>query len=268
MAATALSQTLQGSPHDFLTPSSSLHADALAQIASALRPVAASVQALHDQRTAEHRRKRKRGQDYDDDALLPWDEKEALRLGNVHVDGFAVEQIWEQVRRVVEGIGREVRRDLAIKAARTQEIEEEEDDESVLGEEGLDYEIEGMDDDEDARPSDDEDEEDLSEEEEDEDEDMEDEEDDLEDEELDEEEGSDDEAEVDTTQTAEFVPDANGLNDGFFSIDDFNKQSAFLEQADARGGDDGAASDEEEVDWNMDPMKDAATANIKSRRPT
>jgi len=30
----------------------------------------------------------------------------------------------------------------------------------------------------------------------------------------------------------------NNLNDGFFSIDDFNKQSQFLEQHDARGEDD------------------------------
>ena len=52
-----------------------------------------------------------------------------------------------------------------------------------------------------------------------------------------------------------FVPDKNGLNDGFFSIDDFNRQSEFLEQRDARGDpDDGAASDEEDIDWDADPV--------------
>ena len=51
-----------------------------------------------------------------------------------------------------------------------------------------------------------------------------------------------------------FKPDKFGLNDGFFSIDDFNRQSEFLEQQDARGEIDGASSDEEEVDWAADPF--------------
>ncbi|KAK5241624.1 U3 snoRNP protein, partial [Exophiala xenobiotica] len=45
----------------------------------------------------------------------------------------------------------------------------------------------------------------------------------------------------------------NGLNDGFFSIDDFNKQTQFLEQQDVRGEDDNP-SDEDEIDWDADPM--------------
>ena len=56
-----------------------------------------------------------------------------------------------------------------------------------------------------------------------------------------------------------FYPDKHGLNDGFFSIDDFNRQSEFLEQQDARGENDGAASDEEDVDWDVDPL--AATSS-------
>lgn len=52
-----------------------------------------------------------------------------------------------------------------------------------------------------------------------------------------------------------FVPDKSGLNDGFFSIDDFNRQSEFLEQRDATGDpEDGAASDEEDIDWDADPI--------------
>ena len=51
------------------------------------------------------------------------------------------------------------------------------------------------------------------------------------------------------------IKDKHGLNDGFFSIDQFNKQSQFLEQVDARGdSDDGAASDEEDIDWTTDPL--------------
>ncbi|KAF2155588.1 Mpp10 protein [Myriangium duriaei CBS 260.36] len=272
MATTTLSKTLQSTPHVFLTPSTDLHSDALAVIASALQPVAASIQKLHEQRTAEHRRKRKRGQGYEDagdsetKALRTWDEKNALRLGAVHTEGFAVEQVWEQVRRVVEGVGKEIQRDLEIKAEMEEldEEEEEHEDESELGEEGVDYEIEGVDDDEDARPSDgeDSDEEDLEELEDESDEELDSEEDDYgEDENLLDDETEDPVAE----QSAEFVPDPNGLNDGFFSIDDFNKQSAFLESADARGGDDGAASDEEEVDWNADPMNEGPASKAKSK---
>ncbi|RMZ76788.1 hypothetical protein DV737_g4672, partial [Chaetothyriales sp. CBS 132003] len=51
-----------------------------------------------------------------------------------------------------------------------------------------------------------------------------------------------------------YVADPHGLNDGFFSIDDFNKQSQFLEQMDARGEDDNP-SDEDEVDWDADPFE-------------
>ena len=50
-----------------------------------------------------------------------------------------------------------------------------------------------------------------------------------------------------------YQPDPHGLNDGFFSIDDFNKQSQFLEQKDARGEADNP-SDEDEIDWDADPL--------------
>ncbi|KAI4231602.1 MAG: hypothetical protein L6R40_007691 [Gallowayella cf. fulva] len=50
-----------------------------------------------------------------------------------------------------------------------------------------------------------------------------------------------------------FVPDKHGLNDGFFSIDDFNKQSDFLENQDARGQAENEVSDEEEIDWAAEP---------------
>ncbi|RMD42422.1 hypothetical protein DV735_g2722, partial [Chaetothyriales sp. CBS 134920] len=65
---------------------------------------------------------------------------------------------------------------------------------------------------------------------------------------------SDEEDEEEQEQEqATYVPDPHGLNDGFFSIDDFNKQSQFLEQMDARGEDDNP-SDEDEVDWDADPL--------------
>ena len=51
-------------------------------------------------------------------------------------------------------------------------------------------------------------------------------------------------------------PDKYGLNDAFFSIDDFNKQSQLLEQQDARGEPiDEDASEDEAIDWSADPLK-------------
>ncbi|KAI2485710.1 U3 small nucleolar ribonucleoprotein Mpp10 [Pyrenophora tritici-repentis] len=72
----------------------------------------------------------------------------------------------------------------------------------------------------------------------------------------DEEEGifSDDASDDEPAQT--YQPDPNGLNDGFFSIDDFNKQTDFLEQQDQRG--EGVDSDDDEINWEADPMEDAS----------
>jgi len=194
--------------------------------------------------------------------LRTWNEDDALKISKIHTDGFEAEQIWEQVRRVIDGVRKEVERDLETRNEREKEKErrsENEDDmaeESDLGEEGVDYEIEDIDDDENARPSDDDEIESVEEDglEEDEegiqDEQNEEDEEDIED--GDEDEDAEDESEEDVVAT-EYIQDPNGLNDGFFSIDEFNKQSAFLEQADNRGEDDGAASDEEDVDWAAYP---------------
>lgn len=46
------------------------------------------------------------------------------------------------------------------------------------------------------------------------------------------------------------IKDKHGLNDGFFSIDEFNRASEFLEQRDTRGSPDG----DETVDWEADPL--------------
>ncbi|OJJ94656.1 hypothetical protein ASPACDRAFT_65058 [Aspergillus aculeatus ATCC 16872] len=63
-----------------------------------------------------------------------------------------------------------------------------------------------------------------------------------------------------------YVEDAFGLNDGFFSIDEFNKQSEQLERQDARGeAHDGADSDEEEIDWHTNPFDFADPALDRKR---
>ncbi|KAF4612824.1 hypothetical protein G7Y89_g15549 [Cudoniella acicularis] len=77
------------------------------------------------------------------------------------------------------------------------------------------------------------------------------------------EEASDEEEE----EAGVFVEDPNGLNDGFFSINEFNKQTEFLEQADATADPfTGKASDEEDIDWDADPLSATAPAVSSSRR--
>lgn len=197
-----------------------------------------------------------------------------LRMRRVYVEGFEVGQVWQQARRVLDAAGEEVVRDLPEEDWEDERLEdvdgaelgkprksvrfeddgleigssdaELDDDEEDLGEEGVDYEVEGEDDTEDMDADKNDqmadgisDEGSL----------------DIGDETLPS-DISEEEASQKPTKLAKeptLVKDKFGLNDGFFSIDDFNKQSQFLEQADARGQDDGAASDEEDIDWTVDP---------------
>ncbi|KAJ9619510.1 U3 snoRNP protein [Taxawa tesnikishii (nom. ined.)] len=244
-----LLNTLTSAPHTFLQPPTKLHASSLSYLKQTLDPIASSIAQIQQERLQEARKKRKRGQDYAD--------REVLRLKKVHVDGFAIEQVWEQARRVIDAARQEAERGLEdlIANVDAQGISDEEDteedlehdmpdgedEESDVGEEGVDYIVEGED--IGADDVDDESEED---------EDMEMSGDDI------------DKADLkDEGPAEEYVADPNGLNDGFFSIDDFNRQSEFLEQADARGDNDGAASDEEDIDWDADPSAtDPRTGNL------
>ncbi|KAJ4338687.1 U3 snoRNP protein [Didymella glomerata] len=231
------STSLLASPVAFLQPTAALNAAFLAAAKKYLDPVAAGISETQTQRQQDARRKRKRGGDYDGDMRV-------LSLKKVHLDGFGINQVFEQTRKIVEAATEEVELALpeededVVAVDGEDEVEELSDPEeqyhtdSDMGEEGVDYEIDGIDDDEDAVPSD--------EDEEGEDVDMED------------GEGMFSDEEEEDEPAAEYVPDPNGLNDGFFSIDDFNKQSEFLEQQDTRG--EAAESDDEEVDWTADPM--------------
>ena len=56
----------------------------------------------------------------------------------------------------------------------------------------------------------------------------------------------------------EYIQDPNGLNDEFFSIDEFNKQSQWFEEQDARADPNtDTLSDDDEVDWHVDPMAES-----------
>ncbi|KAG9676496.1 Mpp10 protein, partial [Aureobasidium melanogenum] len=253
MAAT-LVKSLTSEPYTFLQPPTTLHTSSLDFLKQTLDPIAKSIAETQQQRLQEARKKRKRGQNDEDE--------EILRLKKVHVEGFAVEQVWEQARRIIDAARQEAQRnfdELAEKYAIDDSEDESEsqdgeglseEGESDIGEEGVDYEVEG---------------EDVDGEEEDDDEEMDvdGEVDDFEESDIEADEdvamGSEGESEAESEEAAEYIPDPHGLNDGFFSIDDFNKQSEFLEQADARGDNDFDDDDEEGIDWGSNPLGASAT---------
>jgi U3 small nucleolar RNA-associated protein MPP10 len=248
MAATAgpFLQSLTAAPQDFLQPSLPLHTDALAYLKNTLDPVALDVSAVQQQRLLDARRKRKRGEVAEED--------EVLRLKKVNLRGFEAEQVWQQVRMVLEATRKEA--EIGLAEAEAREAEESgsesggEEGESELGEEGVDWTYDGEDVSGEEEGSDGEEDSEMV--------DGEDAHDDYEDDE-DVEMGSDLDGEDDVRPeepVEDFVEDKFGLNDGFFSIDNFNKQSEFMEQQ----GDEDAGSDDEDIDWDADPATMAAGA--------
>lgn len=251
MAAVGLIQTLRQAPHTFLQPSNDTAADAVLLAKSLLDPLAQDIIQSQTNRRDENRKKRKRGDDETKD--------EVLQLRSLYTKNLAVKQVWEQARRILEATCTEVERSLP-EPLQTMDVPDddisEDDGEGVVEDGELDEML---------------DESDLSEleveeggvEEELDDEDPEEEDiqvgedDDLE----------DDISDEDDAEAENWAPDKHGLNDGFFSIDNFNKQSQFLEQMDARGEDDNP-SDEDEVDWDADPMaQPVSTPNGRTDRP-
>jgi U3 small nucleolar RNA-associated protein MPP10 len=245
MSANLLTSLL-GTPVSFLQPAKDAQTSILSASKHYLDNVAAAVSETQTMRQQELRRKRKRTGGYDADM-------DVLHLRKVHVDGFSVNQVFEQGRKILDSAVEEVELSLPEPDARglgaDDDMEfagemtgsEEETGDEELEEGGEDSEGEDMADGM-VVDGDEEVEEEYHSDEDDEDE-LEDAGDDFEDEE---EEGSDDE------EPTEYQPDPNGLNDGFFSIDDFNKTSEFLEQQDARG--EPVDDDDEEIDWDGDPF--------------
>lgn len=181
------------------------------------------------------------------------DSESTLQLRQVYVDGFNVDQVWEQAKRVLDATIDTVQRELVqyterghgdesnivhdnSPSASTEEDLLEEDDEPMLAEledegdnSGLEF---GDDASTDAEEVDVNGVADLNGVEEEE-----------------------DDSEASDLPGRGFVQDPNGVNDSFFDIDDFNRQTRFLENQDAKGDpDDGAASDEEEIDWSADHL--------------
>ncbi|KAK3402076.1 Mpp10 protein-domain-containing protein [Sordaria brevicollis] len=260
--------------HVFLQPSSTLPNASLLLAKETLDALAAQV-ADHQQAklkeiaaTIGAGKKRKREAGYDKNAVL--------KIRKLHVDeGFETEQIWQQAKKIIAsavkeagdvlkeleengivGTGEEQEQEKTIEFGEDgfevgSDEEDEEDDESGSGSEGEeDEDEEELEGEEGSEVDDDEEVEIDGEEVEFSDEDGEG--------EFDEEEGDEDEEEEDEEEeedAPELVEDPNGLNDGFFSIDDFNRQTQLWEDADARADPNvDADSDDEELDWHADPF--------------
>lgn len=249
-----LVETLKTEPQSFLQPTFQHQQAAIAAAKSLLDPLAENVADTQTERRNETRRKRKRGSDEVEDPVL--------QLRKVYTNGLAIKQIWEQARRVLDAACAEVEHGLEshrehhdtklkrIGLAKRESDTENSDNEDIEEAKRLEAEVEtssnptSNDESNTDWPPDMEDAEDIEE--------------DLED-------MSDLEEYTDSPAKATYKQDPNNLNDGFFSIDDFNRQSQFLEQMDARGEDDNP-SDEDDVDWDADPLAQLALSPI-NRQP-
>ncbi|KAJ5179650.1 hypothetical protein N7492_002860 [Penicillium capsulatum] len=235
-------------PWDFLRPTEALHALIAGSTKQILDPLAASV--AEEQSIRRQINKKRKRLETDLDSTNP-----PLQLKSLYVDGFTSNQIWEQAIRILASSGFETERDVALLAnyeGYSSPNDEDEDHSSAISDPEEPSESDGADDlpdegsedasmagldeiDADSDGRDPEDQEEPSD--------------------MGEEEYSSDHG---NEEQGTYTEDRFGLNDGFFSIDDFNKQSEFLERQDTKGEVDDADDSEEEIDWDADPT---ATSN-------
>ncbi|UKZ73300.1 hypothetical protein TrVFT333_000943 [Trichoderma virens FT-333] len=221
--------------HVFLQPNDSLPTGSLNVVKETLEGFAGEVGEEQEVRLKESRKRKREGRE----------EIDVLKLRRVYVDGFETEQVWQQARRIIGSV---------LKFSGDDEEEDDEDDEELEGEEEEEDDEEELDVDLDEDQLEDglegEDDEDL---------------DDLEnglEDELNEDEDEEDEDEQDGE---EYVEDPDGLNDGFFNLEEFNRQSQYFEEQDARGDPNtDRASDDEDIDWDADPMAEPKAGSKKS----
>lgn len=249
--------------HAFLQPPSSIPTASLHWAKQALDAFAGQVS---DEQQAARLRDRKRKREVGPSSDI-------LKIRKVHVDGFETGQVWQQTRRIINSalsLSENVLQDLKENG----QIQTDEPDASKLNgdasatstdESGS--ELASSEEDGSASGSDEDGEEDWEDGESQQgrsdasegDEDIE----DIEDEGL----HDDDEEDFDDQPDNVYVEDPHGLNDGFFSIDDFNKQSQYFEDQDAKADPfTDQADDDDEIDWHGDPFaapKGKASKNKK-----
>jgi U3 small nucleolar RNA-associated protein MPP10 len=260
-----LFSTLELDPHTFLQPPLGLHKASLSLAKRYLDPLATSTSQNQLKRQQTSRRKRKRGESEN------LDSQALLRLREIHLEDLEIGQVWEQARRILDASRRETDKSLQRilieqpnhhptkdevrnLAANGKAVRFRDDLETGLDVDDSDAEFSRSDkdnqglladshgssmDEKDGDSGDSEDDIILADGEAAHD---------LENSDF------DDQSDLDEEVKETFVPDKLGLNDGFFSIDDFNRQSEFLEQQDTQRINDEGASDEEDIDWDVDPL--------------
>lgn len=251
-------------PWDFLRPTDALHAVIGDSTKRIFDPLAASV--VEEQSVRRQINKKRKRSEADSESAYP-----PLQLKSLYVDGFTPNQIWEQATRILESSSNETERNVALlaKYGSYAPPEDDEDGSSAISDpEGAFSDSEDADDMSDV-VSENTGAEDLD--------DMDASSDNVD---LEDREGTgemdspsiEDKEEISSDAAGEdpgsYTEDRFGLNDGFFSIDDFNKQSEFLERQDTKGQVDDADDSEEEVDWDADPTAaGSSTAKPDSERP-
>lgn len=263
-----VSRFISVAPQSFLQPSKELYTASLLSAKTFLDPLASSIARSQTHRQKVNKKKRKRSESSKQSG------EDVLQLRNLYVDGFAVGQIWEQAMRIINAARDEIQHDFPVPPATSQAsrslhedgpllydgdrstdrvehseaMDASDDTSSQLSAESMSG-IESGSANENAKQRDTSD---LSE---------------IDDSAV----GTDDEEEPssDGEMQETYVQDPFGLNDGFFSIDEFNKQSEYFERQDAKGGpDDNEASDEEEIDWHADPFTLGKSKAIGEERDT
>ncbi|KAK4214652.1 putative U3 small nucleolar ribonucleoprotein [Rhypophila decipiens] len=256
--------------HVFLQPSSNLPTGSLfmaKETLDALAGLVSDTQAERFKQLMGKKRKREAG----------YDRASVLKIRKVHVDGFETGQVWQQAKKII-GCALEESDILLDELLEGGEVVEEGQENGVVEEEeegvkmvrfdedGFEIDSEdeagsaSSDSDEgsqgDSEDTDEESEEELSDEEEvdgqvfDEEE-----EEGLEVDGEEDEEEEDEEEDEDEEASEEFEEDPDGLNDGFFSLKKFNKQTQWFEAQDARADPNtDVQSDDESLDWHADPF--------------
>lgn len=239
-----LNSTLS-TPWIFLRPTVELHNAISGSAKYFFDSLAASVNESQSSRLHNNRKHKRSEARHDADQIL--------QLKQLYVDGFTSDQIWEQAIRILDSTGKEIERDdgyagdSSLKAQvpsehagnSTSKIEVSELSDTDTSIEGQSYQsmpshYDDVDMDSGSKPEE------------------------LSDDQLDSgneiDEASDEDVANESTHDT-YTEDRFGLNDGFFSIDDFNAQTEAFEREDIKGGPtEEADSDEEDIDWHTNPL--------------
>ncbi|KAL4755095.1 hypothetical protein BDW72DRAFT_53998 [Aspergillus terricola var. indicus] len=238
------------SPWDFLRPTKKLRTEVLDTAKIFLDSLASSV--CESQNTRQRNlKKRKRPDDDQHTASI-------LRLRQLYVDGFTSDQVWEQALRIFDSADQEIQRDYTVCANHRQpdfsaeSLSEDDINSLKVASDELEDITEDFSDDNEQGDERDGETEDLSQS-------------DSDESDRGVHQSDEDPTKEDDDNRSTYVEDRFGLNDGFFSIDDFNKQTELYEQRDARGDMDDE-SDEDDINWHADPLGAGGPSTLSQKQ--